>query len=227
MDQELALDHPLEALSAETREKISATCVQHNYAKGEQLFRENEPSRDVFIVNYGIVRVTRFTETGIRVSFTDIPAGQMFGEIAAIDGLPRTASIIALEDTRVTAIPSAMFKALVASSPEFSRLMLLRLCHVVRRLDERVYEYTTRPVPIRIRAELARLAEVDGVADPDGSVVIDCMPTHDEIASRVSTHREAVSREFRRLIKAGTIEKRRRVIRVIDPLELRKSVDGA
>ncbi len=225
MDQDLALSHPLETLSAETREKISAICVHRNYAKGEQLVRENEPSRDVFIVNYGVVRVTRFTETGIRVSFVDIPAGQMFGEIAAIDGLPRTANIIALEDTRVTTILNPVFNTLLESSPEFSRLMLLRLCHVVRRLDERVYEYTTRPVPIRIRAELVRLAEVDGVEGPDGSVVIDCMPTHDEIASRVSTHREAVSREFRRLIQAGTIEKQRRIIRVIDLAELRQSVE--
>ena len=79
------------------------------------------------------------------------------------------------------------------------------MCRVVRRLDERVFEFSTLGVNNRIHAELLRLAR-RAADNGQVSVEIEHAPTHAEIANRVSTHREAVTREIKRLEKLGVIE---------------------
>src|SRR5690606_30299797 len=145
----------------------------------------------------GEARVTIYSLAGKLVSFRELEPGEVFGEYPAIDRGPRSASVEARTDCLVAALPGAAFRKLVAAEPIVAQAMLPQLVMKIRALTTRVYEFSTLAVSNRIQAELLRLARL---AANEGSVArIAPAPTHTEIASRVSTHREAVTREFTRL----------------------------
>ncbi len=101
--------------------------------------------------------------------------------------------------------------------------MLKRLSKQVRDLTERVFEFSTLAVKNRIHAELLRLAR-DHAGDGD-SAVISPAPTHAEIASRVSTHREAVTRKLNELAHVGLIEQHGRVLTIRSISKLARMVE--
>ena len=104
--------------------------------------------------------------------------------------------------------PAAAFQELLQTEPKVAQALLPQLVTKIRALTTRVYEFSTLAVNNRIQAELLRLASL---APREGkSAHIVPAPTHVEIASRVSTHREAVTRELNRLSRIGIIERKRR-----------------
>jgi len=177
------------------------------YDSNEQIISHNEKSKDVYFVCSGFVRATIYTRAGKEVAFQDLGPGQMFGELSAIDGRPRATHVVALTDSTIACLTDDCFWALLERHPEIAAATLRRLSGLVRRLCDRVLEFSTLGIQNRIQAELLRLARDH--SDGDNSAVIAPVPTHYEIATRVSTHREAVSRELNRLAKIGLVERQR------------------
>ncbi len=196
----------LKALPALVQKELRDKAYTQRYQKNEQITRQDEPSSDLFVVNYGTARVTIYSPSGIKLTFTDIKAGEYFGELAAIDGMPRSATVMAIEETLVTRIPVDKFDQYLAEYPDFTKFVMRNLCGMIRRLNERIYEFTTLDVRHRIHSELLRLVERLEVVD--NQAVQNLPPTHAEMAARISTHREAVSREYKKLQNAGILEKR-------------------
>lgn len=198
------------SVQAELRDNAYTQC----YQKNQQITRQDEPSSDLFVVNYGTARVTIHSPSGIKLIFTDIKAGEYFGELAAIDGMPRSATVMTIEETLVTRIPVDKFDQLLAEYPEFTQCVMRNLCSMVRRLNARIYEFTTLDVRHRIHSELLRLVERLDVVD--NQAIQNLPPTHAEMAARISTHREAVSREYKKLHNAGILEKRSKQLVIKD-----------
>jgi CRP-like cAMP-binding protein len=157
------------------------------------------------------------------VSFRDIGAGDFFGEVAAIDGAPRSADVVALESTLLAAMPPAVFRRLLREEPAVAERMLLRLVGLVRALSERVIDLSTLGVQNRIHAELLRLAREAGISG--NAARIDPAPKHTEIASRVSTYREQVTRELSALVKLGVLERGEHALVVRDVAALERLVE--
>ena len=176
------------------------------YGRTEMIISHDEQSRDVFFVIEGRARATVYSQGGIAVAYRDIEPGGIFGELAAIDGRPRSASVIALDPLRVARLSDAAFRDLVKERPGITWTLLDHLASQVRRLSERVYEYSTLVVRKRLILELLRLA--DEPDRPEGQVSIRPAPTHVDLAARISTHREAVSREMSALAKQKLVERR-------------------
>jgi len=161
-----------------------------------------DESNDVFFIVDGQVRAIIYSADGKAVTFRDLRKGDMFGELAAIDGQRRSATIEAVSDCFVAQLSAAAFWELLLSEPAVARAVLVHLIGLVRSLSTRVYEFSTLAVRNRIHAELLRLVRENGETSERG-IVIARLPTHAEIASRISTHREAVAREMSRLGKLG------------------------
>jgi CRP-like cAMP-binding protein len=188
----------IEALAQQSRSR--------RYAAKESILRQDDPTRDVFFIIGGRVRVSAFSASGREVSYRDLGAGQMFGELAAIDGQRRSATVIALEDTAVVRLSASAFCAIVERHAQVANAVLRRLTGLVRALSDRVFEFGALDVRHRIHAELLRLARDEGIRK-DGRIVIARSPKHFELASRVSTHREAITREMSALTRAKIIER--------------------
>ncbi|MDH3465309.1 MAG: Crp/Fnr family transcriptional regulator [Gammaproteobacteria bacterium] len=195
----------------------------HRYSANQQIVSQNEPSSDVHFVCGGLVRATIFAASGKEVTFQDLGPGEIFGELAAIDSKPRTTHVLALADSLVATMTARHFLRLLHNRPDVAIATLQRLSGLVRRLCDRVVEFSTLGVKNRIQAELLRLARANGVQN--NRALIERLPTHAEIASRVSTHREAATRELNRLIKSKILQREGKSLVVTDVARLERMVE--
>ncbi len=210
-------------LAARDFEALDLKCSWRRYAAGQQIVAHHDATTDVYFIVSGEVRVVIYSLAGKEITFRDMDAGKTFGELSAIDGRPRSANVIALTDAVVPSMPASVFWQVLRDHPEVSARILKQLAALARNLSERVFEFSALGVKNRIHAELLRLARDHG---GDGnSAIISPAPTHAEIASRLSTHREAVTRELNALDQGGLIERRGGALIISDIPRLARLVD--
>lgn len=215
----------LAGLSQAALGEVVRTCGWREYATGEQILGYLDRSTHVHFLAAGRARVIIYSAEGKAVVFTDLEPGAMFGEIAAIDRGPRSASVEALEACTVASLSADQFEALMQAEPSVAIATLRSVTAEVRRLSERVFEFSTLVVQNRIHAELLRLASASQPID--GEVLLSPAPSLSEIASRISTHREAVSRELSRLTAIGLLSREDGNLRITDLNRLAKLVRDA
>ena len=206
-------------LNIEERQRLAGEMSISRFGPRQVVIAQDDDSSDVFFVVSGQVRATSFSKVGKEVSFQDLGPGEMFGELSAIDGEPRSTHVVTRVDTLIASMTKDAFWSALLSYPPVATHTLQRLTGLVRMHCERIFEYSTLGVKNRIHAELLRLARE--VSDGKGEVVVPDPPTHAEIASRVATHREAVTRECKQLEALGLIEWKpgRHIIRDVERLE--------
>jgi CRP-like cAMP-binding protein len=202
---------------------LEQQCGWRTYHAGNLIIGQHDTSRDVVFLIAGLARVNVYSVSGKRVSFRDIRPGSVFGELSAIDNRPRSADVEALQDCLLFVMPQRVFSTAITQHPGIARALMLHLTAQVRRLTERVFEFSTLSVRSRVRAELLRLAEHQAKADD--IVVLSPAPTHTEIANRISTHREAVTRELNRLEELGVVERRGRALCIPDLEALKRLIE--
>nr|WP_255460909.1 Crp/Fnr family transcriptional regulator [Novosphingobium sp. ERN07] len=179
--------------------------------KGHVLLAVGLPANDVYLVTEGSVSVSLVSSQGRETVLRLIEQGEVFGELAAIDGQPRSADVVAVENSTLLVIPGSTFTGLIESEPVVSLWLARYLAHQVRYLTNRIYELSTMGVGPRLQAELLRLA---GEPAADGSACIVRVPTQAELAARIGTNRETVTREFALLVREGLLVKEGRRIMV-------------
>lgn len=170
--------------------------------KGQVLLAVGLPANDVYVVLEGSVSVSLVSAQGRETVLRAIGPREMFGELAAIDGEPRSADVVAVENSTLLVIPGPTFAGLLGVEPVLSLWLARYLSHQVRYLTNRIYELSTMGVGPRLQAELLRLA---GEPDQAGAATINRIPTQAELAARIGTNRETVTREFSLLIKEGLV----------------------
>lgn len=212
-----------EGLGGSDRDALARLCRWQRYAAHQYIVGHQDETNDVYFIVGGRVHVTIFSPSGKEVSFADLPAGKSFGEMAAIDGAPRSATVIALSDTVLASMSAEAFRRVLNDYPDVAAKMMQYLVGLVRRLSDRVVEFSVLAVRNRIHAELLRLARDQGL-DGD-TAVITPVPTHSDIASRVSTHREAVTRELNALTRDGLIERRDGTLVIVNIARLAQLVE--
>lgn len=202
---------------------IAPHCTIREYAAQELIIGHTDETFDVMFLLQGLARVSIYSTDGQRVSFRDLASGTIFGELAAIDGQPRSASVECIEPCIAAVMRRPQFLAAIATQPQFAMAVLKHLTGQVRILTTRVFEFSTMAVRQRLRVELLRMAEKAATAK--GQATLSPAPTHAEIASRISTHREAVTREFAWLESEGIIIKEGRALKIPGLDRLRRLVE--
>ena len=209
-------------MKSEDIANIAQNCRLHTYKQDDQIIRHLDETTDVFFLLSGSVRATLYSMSGKQVTFQDLKPGIMFGELAAIDKLPRANFVVANSEVEIAILDGDIFSDLIAKHPPLATITMQRLSGLVRFLCDKVFELSTLGVNNRIHAELLRLCETD---NDDDVGLIDPVPTHAEIASRVSTHREAVTRELKRLQDTRLVLKEGKKLHVTSLDTLQKMVN--
>jgi CRP/FNR family transcriptional regulator, cyclic AMP receptor protein len=212
-------------LSANALARIQRRCSWRRYEQGEPIVNYLDPSDEVFFITSGEAHVTIYSHAGKVVSFGELGPGEVFGEYAAIDHGPRSTSVEARTSCLVASMPAPAFRAILETHPTVTLAVLTQLVKRTRTVTRRVYEFSTLHVDNRIQAEVLRLATLAGCEGKGARIVP--APTHAEIASRVSTHREAVTRELNRLSRIGLVTRSGDALLVSDVEHLAQIVQDA
>lgn len=213
----------LSQLTEQELADLGGRCRWRSFTDGELIIGHQDRSFDVLFLVAGMARVSIYSLSGKLVSFRDIRPGDIVGELSAIDEKPRSASVESMGRSTFLAMPQAVFHDLLKTRPVVLFALLRHLTGQVRALTSRVFEFSTLAVRNRVHAELVRLAR-NGAAGGTQAVIAPA-PTHSEIASRISTHREAVTRELNRLEGMNIIAKEGRTLKVLDMPRLINMID--
>ena len=178
--------------------------------KGQIVLSIGLPANDVFLVVEGRASVTLVSALGRETVLRSIGPDEIFGELAAIDGGARAADVVASQDCLLAVIPGARFVELLESDARVGLWLARYLCRQVRYLTGKVYELANMSVGARLLAELLRIAE--NHPEADGMVTIVRPPTQAELAARIGTNRETVTRELSLLLQQGLIGREGRQI---------------
>lgn len=213
----------LEGVADAARFDLERTASWRRFAAHEQIIDRQSETRDVFFVVHGRVRVVNYSLSGREITLDDLGAGEHFGELAAIDGQPRSASVMALEDTVVASVTPERFLKLVEGNPVIARRVMQQLARIIRSSTDRIMDLSTLAANNRVQAELLRQARA--AAGNGKAAEISPIPLHGDIASRVSTTRETVARVLSDLSRQGIVERRKNALAILDLERLEEMVE--
>ncbi len=221
----LAADVPMFAcLPAEVRSYLDRVLVWRRFRSGEEIIDRQSDSRDVFFVAEGRVRVALYSVSGREITLDDIGPGGHFGELAALDGEPRSASVMAVEPSLAASLGDEAFRKVATENPAMALSVMRRLAAVVRTSSGRILDLSTLGANNRVHAEVLCLARAAGIA-ADGSASISPIPVHSDMASRVSTTRETVARVMGDLARQGVVIREKSALVVRDVAKLATLVE--
>ncbi len=211
-------------LSLTDCESLSHILKAHSYKPNQQIITLGDHTQDVFFIIDGKVRITTYTSGGKEVTFQDMKAGQMFGELSAIDSQSRSTNVVALSKSQLAMVTPKSFFKILRDYPEVNELILRQLTGLIRKLGDRIVEFSTFSVKSRIHAEILRLAKNAGVKNNTAEIIP--APAHLDMANRISTHREAVSRELSDLTKSGVLKRSKGTLSILDVAQLEDLLDN-
>lgn len=214
----------LTELPESERNDLERACSWRRYTPHEQILDQQSETSDVCFIVEGKVRVVNYSMTGREITLDDVEKGNFFGELAAIDGEPRSASVMALEKTLIAFMPQGIFTDLLRTHTEVGFKLMVRLAQIIRTSTERIMDLSTLGANNRVHAELLRQARLVA-GDEDNEAVLRPIPVHGDVASRVSTTRETVARVMNDLARQGILERRKDSLVITDLIRLEEMVE--
>jgi CRP-like cAMP-binding protein len=205
----------LDALGDEDRAWLEQRAVRRAFPQGTALFLEREDSDRVMFLVEGRVKIASTSEDGRERVLAFRGPGEVLGELSAIDGRPRSASVIAVDPVSALVLPAADFRSFLERTPRVTYFLLSRLVGRLREADRKRVEFGSADTVGRVAARLLELAERYGKRTPEG-VRIDMPITQEELASWVGSSREGVNKALNMLKALHWIETERRTITVLD-----------
>lgn len=195
------------------------------FKAGQTIMGHQDETSDVFVVLEGTLRIELLSRNGREIILNDAGPGNLVGEFAALDNQPRSATVTATTKAALARIPGTAFREAALGDPASAEWLVRRLTGILRGLNERIFELNALAVRSRLHCELLRLS-LDAGPD-DNEAVIAPSPTHAEFASRIGTHREAVTRELSYLAEQGITASSGRTLTVCDVARLAEIVRAA
>lgn len=212
-----------EPLPAGLRDAYLARARLMKVWRDKTIISEGSETTDVYLIRSGRVQISLFSPHGREVILREMGPNLVFGELAAIDRQARSANVVALEDSLLAHMRGEEFLDFLGAVPQAGLWMSKLLVARIRNLTARAFELATLPVAGRIHSELLRLARETGIeAD---RLMIHPIPTHADLASRIGTHREAVTRELNLLAGEGILRQSGRKIEILSVARLQSLFD--
>jgi CRP/FNR family transcriptional regulator, cyclic AMP receptor protein len=187
--------------------KIADIGISRKYSKNSIVFLEEEAGAALFIIISGKVKVVRTDDEGKEVILSILGSGEFFGEMALLDGLPRSATVVSTEESELFMIHRREFLQLIESSPQVVVSLLRELTRRLRKADEQIKSLSLKDAVGRVANVIIQLADDSGMIKK-GQVVIQDFPLQQDLANMAGTSRETISRTIHQFIREGYLEQR-------------------
>lgn len=209
-------------LEEDELERFSQVAVPRSFPAGTRVFHEGDASDACYIVRSGKFRITREHPDGRAITLATFGPGEIFGELAMLDGDTRSASVEALEDGELLALPARDVRALLKTHAEITFKFLEALVRRLRRANERISRQSFQTVPGRVAGVLLQLVEEQEASGHNGEVTI--RMSQADLAQLAGTSRESASRFIADLERAGVVRSKRGRVTVLEPERLRNYI---
>ena len=180
-------------LSEEEIQALSSATKRRTFRSGEVIFHRDDPGQVLYMIKEGKVKICIISPDGQEVSLTVFGKGEVFGEFALLDGLPRSADAVALEKVECYTLQRSDFQNAILKNPKIAILVLEAMSKRLRNTNNMVEDLIFLDVYGRVAKKLLELADAHGVKTEEG-VVIDVRLTQQELASMVGASRESVNK---------------------------------
>jgi CRP/FNR family transcriptional regulator, cyclic AMP receptor protein len=205
-------------LEQEELERFSRVAVPRTFPASTRVFHEGDRSDACYIVRSGSFRVTREHPDGRAITLATLGVGDIFGELAMLDGEVRSASVEALADGELLALPASEVRALLARHPDITVKLVAALVRRLRTANERISRQSFQTVPSRVAGVLSQLVAEEARNNDGGEVTI--RMNQADLAQLAGTSRESVSRFLADLERAGVVRPGRGRVTVLEPSKL-------
>ncbi|MBS1892615.1 MAG: Crp/Fnr family transcriptional regulator [Actinobacteria bacterium] len=208
-------------------ERFSQVAVPRTFPAGTRVFHEGDSSDACYIVRDGSFRVTREHSDGRAITLATLGPGEIFGELAMLDGDTRSASAESITDGTLLALPANDVRSLLGRNPEIALKLVAGLVRRLRAANMRLSRQSFQTVPSRVAGILAQLSREgqDSSADSDGEMQeVTIRMNQTDLAQLAGTSRESVSRFLAELERAGVVRSGRGRVTVLQPNKLRNYI---
>lgn len=196
-------------------QELADLALCHEYPKNNILCYRGDPAAHVFVVVRGRVKVILTNDEGREVVIAMLGPGRLFGLTSALDGDEQPAHAVTVERSTVARLNAQAFRRWADRVPGVHRALVRELTRQVRELSQKIGEHALMSARDRLMYTLLEIAEAEGEEDPDGGGVVFKRPTHRELAHRIGSSREVVTRLLAELRDSDLLESDEgRVIRV-------------
>lgn len=180
-------------LDAESLRTLAAAAHHRAFQAGDIIFHRGDPGQVLYVIRKGKVKIFLTSSDGQEVALAVLGSGECFGELALLDGQPRSAAAIALEPVQAYTLMRSDFIAAVNRHPRIAIQVMNVLSHRLRQTDEMIEDLLFRDIYGRVAKKLLELSETHGVRTPDG-IRIELRLTQAELAAMVGASRESVNK---------------------------------
>lgn len=212
-------------LQTEDLQTLSSIVTRKEFGKKETLFHQGDPGDEFMILTEGSVKVELMNTEGKELTLTILTPFQFLGELALLDDVPRSATVISMEQSVLLSLNKRDFARILESFPRMSIPMLRQLTRRVRVLTDDIASMAFLDSYSRVTRKLLTLADEMGEATADGHVLIDRPLTHQQLANLVGTTRETVTKILNEMKDNGLLSIRRHRITILDSEELLARAD--
>jgi CRP/FNR family transcriptional regulator, cyclic AMP receptor protein len=222
--RDLLLRNPLFAqLGSGELDRLAALFRRRRYRAGEPVFREGDPGTALYIIDSGEVKILLGGSEGKEVVLSLLPPGEFFGELALLDGEPRSADAVTTVATELLILPRDEFLRFLRDVPPVAINMLAALSRRLRRTDRLVHDAAFSDVQTRMARVLLELGATRGT--PEGkAVAIEPHLTQGDLANMVGATRESVNKCLRALAADGLVRHERGRLVLLDVDRLRRQL---
>jgi len=213
-------------LDQPTLRALAERSVERSFPRHGRLFFQGDPGNGLFVVASGLVKVVVTSEDGEEMVLVTLGPGEALGELAVVDGGPRSAAAEALEPTSALLITRPVVLELAARDPALTEALLQALGGLLRRLTEQASDLVFLDLPGRMAKLLAGLAAERGTATAEG-IELDAILTQTDLAGMVGASRQSVNQILQGFARRGYLQVRGRriVIHRLDLVRRRAGLD--
>jgi CRP-like cAMP-binding protein len=211
-------------LPSEALARLAGSARRRSYRRGEVIFHQGDPGDALHFITSGRVKVVLDAETGEEAVIAILGPGDSFGELALIDGEPRSATVETLEPVQTLSLSRPEFMAFIRDNPPAAERLLITLAGMVRRTDESMADLVFLDLEGRLVKKLLELADAHG-RDVDGAIEIELPMTQEDLAAMIGATRASVNKLLGWYEDRGAIQRRGRRIAIFDQDRLRRRIN--
>ena len=208
-------------LSADEHIGLARLLQPRPFRAGQTIFMQGDPGNGLYIIQTGRVKIMVTSSAGKNLLISSLGPGDFFGELALLDGEPRSADALAREACQLLLLRRDDFLSFLQARPGVAIQLLAILSRRLRRTTQQMQDVAFSDVPTRLARVLLALAEAQGTPGPDG-LTISRRVTQTELAEMIGATRESANKWLAAYEREGLIRQQRGIITLLAPDQLRE-----